>query len=116
MKMKMQILVAGVVACGVGIAIGGCGQQTRRAPELSETTAPAPVAERPNWVVRAADGTWQAVQAPVKMMTAKPKAAKKKEEPETYEPADAVIIQRPAGEEGAESAGAEPATQAGTRP
>ena len=103
-RMKRYV-IAGCLVAGVGMGAGCAHQKTQRAPDITPQPVVAKAPDKPNWMERTADGAWQVVQAPAKLVGPKPKG--KKAPPERYEPADAVILDRSAGEE---AAGTEPAT------
>jgi hypothetical protein len=99
----MHVLAVGVVAGALGV--GGC-HHARRAPELSAK----PAAVKPkgkNVLQRTGDAAWGVVSAPVRLIVPGKKKPEKKEEPVTYEPAEAVIMMPP---------GAMESGGAGTRP
>jgi hypothetical protein len=88
-----HLLVVGVAAGAM--MLGGCAHHTRRSPELTVRSA-APAKPQGKGVLRrTGDAAWGVVSAPVRLFVPGKKPAVKKEEPVTYEPAEAVIMMPP---------------------
>ncbi len=89
MKLALLGIAAGLLAAG------GCAHHTRRSPELTARPV-APAKPKGKGVLqRTGDAAWGVVSAPVRLLAPGKKPAPKKEEPVTYEPAEAVILMPP---------------------
>jgi hypothetical protein len=86
------------------LVMAGCAHHTRRAPELSARKAPAPRPAERNVFQKTGDIAWDVVSAPVRLIAPGKKPAAKKQEPETYEPAEAIIMMPPETTEAAPAA------------
>lgn len=85
-KILLIFVVAGVAGCGGG----SWGGNVKRSPDLVEHgPPPGGQASGPNAFTKMGDATWNVVSAPARWVAPKKKVA---QEPETFEPADAVII------------------------
>ena len=88
MRRAMVAGAAGVLLCA------GCAGHARRAPDLSAHAAERP--QQKGFLQQTGDAAWNVVSAPVRLVMPGKKAAKPAEEPETYEPAEALIVLPPA--------------------
>ncbi len=75
-------------------ALSACAHHARRTPDFS-TRAPTPRPAQKGLLQRTGDVAWDVVSAPVRLIAPHKKTASAKEEPDTYEPADAVILYPP---------------------
>jgi hypothetical protein len=92
--MKLMDLAVIAVAAG-GIAVGGCAHHTRRSPELTARSSGPTKPQGKGVLQRTGDAAWGVVSAPVRLFVPGKKPVVKKEEPVTYEPAEAVIMMPP---------------------
>ena len=88
----MRLLALAALAAGANFA--ACSRPVERAPALlKQPDAPAKPPQK-SFLTKAADSTWGVVSAPVRWVT--PNRLNKvapAEEPESYEPADMIIMQ-----------------------
>jgi hypothetical protein len=89
LKRYLQVAVLAIVAVGVA----GCGTEPRRAPSLVATTVPAGPAKK-GFLESAGDTTWNVVTAPARLISGTGTKKAPPSEPETYEPAEVVIMPR----------------------
>ncbi|HVS72903.1 MAG TPA: hypothetical protein VHQ47_16735 [Phycisphaerae bacterium] len=71
----------------------GCAHATHRTPDLSRTPSPTP--PHKSFLQQTGDAAWNVVSAPVRLVIPAKKPPKPAPQPETYEPAEAMILMPP---------------------